>query len=140
MGVQPPRRAGGEAAYAECRRQLVHVGRRQGLQSDRRARPAACQPLGEPLLVLDALTEHQQHPFVDQPARGEQQGPQGVDVGPVGVVHDHRNRRLLVQLLEHVQDPGPDADRLLGGKDRSRLTSSRAVLTPAPRMIWSTTP
>lgn len=37
-----------------------------------------------------------------------------------------------------IQAPTPTGSS--GGKDRSRLTSSRAVLTPAPRMIWSTTP
>jgi hypothetical protein len=37
-----------------------------------------------------------------------------------------------------IQAPTPTGSS--GGKDRSRLTSSRVVLTPATRMSWSITP
>jgi hypothetical protein len=58
--------------------------------------------------------EHEQHPLVDPPAGGEQQGAQRIHVGPVRVVDDHHDRGPLRQVLDHVQDPGPDADRFLG--------------------------
>ena len=41
-------------------------------------------------------------------------------------------------ITSRIQAPTPTGSS--GGNDRSRLTSSRVVLTPATRMIWSITP
>ena len=93
------------------RGQRTEIDRGPGLS----ARHSA-QPLGEPRRGLAALREQRQHALSDEAACHEQKRPERVHIGPLRIVDDDGHRGLLLHILDHLEDPGADPNRFLGGK------------------------
>ena len=71
-----------------------------------------------------------QHPFARRSPHGKQKGSQGIHIGPLRVVDDHRYGDLLFEIAQHVQQPGPDGRRLLGRERRGTAGQQRPGADP----------
>ena len=117
--VQLPGDPGRQPLHAESGGQARDLLGREGGEPDGRSRSSGRHPaqaLRESGRGLAALRQESQHPLPHQSAHHEQERPQRVDIGPVGVVDDDHDGRLLLEVLEHLEDAGPDSDRFLGGQ------------------------
>ena len=109
----------GQLPHTQRVGETLDLARRKGRKPDGRSRPSTRHPvesLRKPGDALAALRENGEHTLPDEAADHEQQRPEGVDVGPVRVVDHDSDGRLLLTVLEHLEDPGADPDRLLGGQ------------------------
>ena len=141
--AQPLGRPQAELRYAERRRQRLDLTALERLQADVLARGGARQPseaVGHPQRVL--VPGHGRvSTRAREPAKGEQQRSERVDVRPVRVVDQQDDEPSAVRASR--ASPGataPTPTGSSGGSARCLPASRSPPLTPAARSSWSITP